>query len=271
MPFQNQSGARLYYELSGNGTVPVVLVHGSWGSHHQWDAVASGLNSSNQALSYDRRGHSASTGRGNVQDDVNDLAALIEISQLAPAFVAGNSFGSAITLRLAASRPDLVSGIILHEPPLFPLLADDAGVALEDVLGLMARVVAKIASGDNAGAASEFMTELALAPGEWEQLPQSLRQIAIDNAPTFLDEANDPDALQFELAWIEEFHKPVLLTVGERSPANYAPVLEKLAGALPHANRLTFADAGHLPHVTHPAAYVDAVRSFITAHADAAT
>jgi pimeloyl-ACP methyl ester carboxylesterase len=220
-------------------------------------------------LSYDRRGHSESTGVGSVHDDVNDLAALIESLRIAPAFVAGNSFGSAITLRLAASRPDLVLGIVLHEPPLFPLLADDPKVAgtLQEVVGHMGRVVERIMSGDHAGAAAQFMTELALAPGEWEQLPNSYRQTATDNALTFLEEANDPDILQFDPELLKDFRKPILLTLGERSPSNYGLVLDKLAGALPDAERLTFANAGHLPHVTHPTAYVDAIKKFIQAPA----
>jgi len=269
MPSERVNDARLYYQLVGSGTTPIVLVHGSWGSHQQWDAVASGLASSYRVLSYDRRGHSDSTGSGTVHDDVLDLAALIEILKIAPAFVAGNSFGSAITLRLAASRPDLVRGIILHEPPLFPLLAGDPefGATLGEVLGHMGRVIEKITSGDHAGAAAQFMTELALAPGEWEQLPESYKAMAAANAPTFLDETKDPDALQFELDLIRSFSKPVLLTLGEQSPSNYAPVLDKLAAAIPHAERLTFANAGHLPHVTHPAAYVEATRAFMEAHA----
>lgn len=268
MPIEHINDVQLHYELTGSGAVPVVLVHGSWGSHQQWDEVASGLATSHRVLSYDRRGHSDSTGSGTVHDDVNDLAALIETLGLAPAFVAGNSFGSAITLRLAATRPDLVRGILLHEPPLFPLLAGDPEVSsvLAEVLGHMGGVIEKIASGDHAGAADQFMTELALAPGEWEQLPEAFRQTAIGNAPTFLDEANDPDTLQFDLDWIRSFHKPVLLTIGELSPSNYALVLDKLAEAIPHAERLTFAQAGHLPHATHPAAYVEAARAFLQAH-----
>ncbi len=32
------NGVELYYELSGSGA-PLVLVHGSWGDHHNWDPV----------------------------------------------------------------------------------------------------------------------------------------------------------------------------------------------------------------------------------------
>ena len=194
-----------------------------------------------------------------------DLAALIEALDLAPAWVVGNSFGSAITLRLAVERPELVRGIALHEPPLFSVVADDsdAAKALQNVGARMGTVLQKIASGDHAGAAEEFMTELALAPGEWEQVPEEFRCTASDNAPTFFDEARDPDALQFDLEWMTGFTKPVLLTLGANSPPQYAPVLTKLAAKWPHAENLTFSNAGHLPHVTHPAEYVEVISAFV--------
>ena len=264
------NGVRLRYELTPTGEVPLVLVHGSWGSHHQWDSVAAGLAESFRVLSYDRRGHSESelpSGQGSVRDDVDDLAALIKRFGLAPAYVAGNSFGATITLRLAVDRPDLVRGIIAHEPPLLSLLArDPAAAAILGELGKkMGSVVQQISSGNHSRAAEEFMG-MALAPGEWTQLPIEFQKTAIENAPTFLDEAKDPEALEFDLEWVKGFASPALLTMGEQSPSHYGRVLEKLAEVLPHAERLTFANAGHLPHVTHPAAYVEATTAFIRKH-----
>jgi pimeloyl-ACP methyl ester carboxylesterase len=271
MAIDTFNNVRLRYELSSDGDVPLVLVHGSWGSHQQWVSVASSLSQSFRVLSYDRRGHSESerpTGQGSVREDVADLIALIETLGLAPAWVAGNSFGSAITLRLAVERPDLVRGIVCHEPPLFSLLADDPAAvqALKDVGPLMGSVIQRLASGDHAAAAEQFFTDLALAPGEWQQMPPEYRDTVVENAPTFLDEAQDPEALQFDLEWVRDFASPTLLTMGEQSPPQYAPVLEKLAEALPRAERLTFPNAGHLPHVTHPDAYVEATTAFVRKH-----
>ena len=39
MPKININDVQLFYELSGSGEIPVVLVHGSWVSHHTWDAI----------------------------------------------------------------------------------------------------------------------------------------------------------------------------------------------------------------------------------------
>ena len=268
MAFGEFNGVGLRYELSPNGDVPLAFVHGSWGSHQQWEAASAALPDCYRVLRYDRRGHGESgqpPGQGSVRQDVSDLAALIETLELAPAYVVGNSFGSAITLRLAVEQPDLVRGIALHEPPLFSLVVDDpaAVTALQNVGTQMGTVIQRIESGDNAGAAEHFMTEFALAPGEWEQLPEEFRRTATLNAPTFLDEAKDPDALQFDLGWMTGFTKPVLLTLGANSPPQYAPVLATLAAKWPHAEQLTIPNVGHLPHVTNPAEYVEVISTFV--------
>lgn len=56
------NGVELCYELSGSGE-PLVLVHGSWGDHHNWDPVVSGLAESFRVVADDRRGHSAASVR----------------------------------------------------------------------------------------------------------------------------------------------------------------------------------------------------------------
>jgi len=229
------------------------------------------LAESRRVLAYDRRGHSQSErprGQGSVREDVADLAALIERLGLAPAWAVGNSFGASIALRLAGERPELCRGVIAHEPPLFALLASDRAVAplLEEVRRGINGVVERIASGDHAGAAEQFVETVALGSGTWRGLPHEVRQTLIENAPTFLDEARDPEQLLFELDWIRGFARPTLLTLGDQSPPTFAPVVAKLAAALPRATVRTFEGAGHIPHVTHPSVYAEAVLAFTREH-----
>ena len=271
MATANVNGVQLYYELSGSGQIPLVLVHGSWTSHHSWDLVVPGLAESFRVLVYDRRGHSRSqrpAAQGSVREDVADLAALVEQLGFAPAWVAGNSFGGSITLRLAAERPDLLRGVMAHEPPLFSLLAGDPAVApmLEATGKRIGAVVARIASGDHAGAAELFVETVAFGPGAWAKLPPDLRRTFIENAPTFQDEANDPQQLAFDLDWIKAFPRPALLSAGDQSPPTFGPVVALLATALPGAEVHTFHGAGHIPHVTHPEAYVKAMVDFARRH-----
>ena len=263
------NGVRLAYEVHGTGEIPLVMVHGSWSSRQEWDPVVAQLADSFRILTYDRRGHSESErlgGQGSVREDVADLAALIEQLDLAPAWVAGNSFGGSITLRLAGERPDLLRGITAHEPPLFSLVANDSAVApmFEEEVQREAAVAERIASGDHAGAAEQF-TE-ALATGLWAEFSPETRQIMIDNAPTYRDEVNDPDQLAFDLDWIRDFPRPALLTQGEQSPSLYKAVITKIAEALPRAEVQEFKGAGHVPHEEQPGAYVKAVTAFVRRH-----
>jgi pimeloyl-ACP methyl ester carboxylesterase len=260
------NGVELYYELNGSGE-PLVLVHGSWGDHHNWDAVVSPLAESFRVLAYDRRGHSASerpARQGSVFEDADDLAGLIDELGLGPAHVAGNSFGAVIALRAATRRPEVFRSLIAHEPPLFPLLA---GTELEPALGEVQRridaVVGLLEGGDHEGAARLFVETIAFGPGAWdEQLTPEMREVCIANAPTFLDEVRDPDALQMDLDALAGFDRPALLTSGTESAPFFGPVVDMVAESLPRSERVTIDGADHVPHISVPGRYVELVRTF---------
>jgi pimeloyl-ACP methyl ester carboxylesterase len=105
-------------------------------------------------------------GGDSIHDDVADLAALIETLGLAPAWIVGNSFGASISLRLALDRSDLLRGLLVHEPPLLSLLADDPEAApmLEDVKAQVDAVLERIATGDHEAAAQQFIETVAIEP-----------------------------------------------------------------------------------------------------------
>lgn len=263
------NGVRLACTDSGGDGAALVLVHGSWGSRHNWDPVAPGLAAHFRVIAYDRRGHSDSEhppGPGRFSQDAADLAGLIEHFGIAPAWVVGSSAGAVITLRLAASRPELVRGIVIHEPPMFGVLepSTPAAAAWAAVAeGPLAEVGRRIAEGDHVGAAEHFVDAVAFGPGNWARMPGQTRATMIANAPTFLDELRDPEAGSVDGARLARYRGPVLLTSGDRSPPIYEPVTEWLGRLLPQATRLTYEGAGHLPHVTHPDRFVSEVAAFV--------
>jgi len=261
------NGVRLAYEIHGTAEIPLVMVHGSWLTRRNWDLVVPRLAESFRVVTYDRRGHGESerpSGQGSVREDVTDLAALIEHLGLAPAWVAGQSFGGSITLRLAGERHDLLRGIIAHEPPLFSLVSDDPAVApmLEGFAQLIAAVSERIASGDHAGAAEQFVEE-GLREGLWAEFPPEVRLMMTEHAPTYLDEANDPEQLAFDLGWIRSFTRPALLTQGDQSPPPFAAVIPRLAEALPSAEVQKLTGAGHAVQVEQPEDFAEAITAFV--------
>ena len=261
------NGIQLYWELSGDGD-PAILVHGSWGDHHNWDLVAPALSKSLRLATYDRRGHSISErppGQGSIHQDVADLAALIEQLFGGPAHVIGNSFGAAIALNLAIQRPELIRSLVAHEPPLFGLLEGETQVqgALAAVQERIAAVVPLLEAGDFAGGARQFVETIAFGPGAWDQLPQATRDIFTFNAPTWLDELQEPGWMTLDLKRLAAFSAPALLSSGGESPPFFPLVVQRIAAALPHARKHVFQKAGHVPHLSHPGEYVPVVSDFI--------
>jgi len=171
---------------------------------------------------------------------------------------------STIGLRLAATRPELLRGVIVHEPPLWGVISDDPDLAplVEEDQKVAATAADRIASGDHDAGARLFIEE-QLGTGSWSRLPHELRATVIENAPTFADEARDPDQYAFEPAWLADFHRPVMLTMGTESLPMYAGVVSRLAHTLPAAEVVRFEGAGHLPHMTHPHEHIEATRDFI--------
>jgi pimeloyl-ACP methyl ester carboxylesterase len=268
MPTSRINGVQLYWERSGDQGEPVVLVHGSWGDHHNWDAVGPALARTLRVATYDRRGHSQSerpAGQGSIDEDVEDLAGVIQEVFHGPAHVVGNSFGAAIALRLAVARPELIRSLIVHEPPLFGLLEDDPTVqpALASVRERIAAVVAILRTGDLQAGARKFVETIAFGLGSWDQLPQATRDTFVFNAPTWLDELQEPESLDMELHLLAGFSAPALLTLGAASAPFFPLVVKRVAAAVPYAAQYVFPDAGHVPHLTHPDEWVQVVTNFI--------
>lgn len=269
MPEAKVNGIRLYYELAGNGE-PVVLIHGSWGDSQGWGSAVPLLAGSFRVLAYDRRGHSRSEGSdhpGSIEEDAADAAALLEALDLAPAHLVGSSLGGIVVLRLALRRSDLLRSLAIHEPPLLGLL-DGVETVREErdrVRKSIRAVAARIEAGDAEAGARQFVEELGLGPGAWDRLSASARQTMLRNAPTFLDEARDPDAFVLDLPALSNFDRPALLTQGEASLPFYGAILDRLAAeGLPGARRHTFRGAGHVPHSTHSQEFAAVLTRFVT-------
>ncbi|MBQ1049236.1 alpha/beta hydrolase [Micromonospora sp. C51] len=105
------------YDSGGPGQV-ILFLHGLGGYALECSAVASRLGNEYRVVSLDQRGHGSSTTR---PDDlsraafVSDAVAVIENVDVGPVMVVGQSFGAHTALLLAASRPELVSALILVE------------------------------------------------------------------------------------------------------------------------------------------------------------
>jgi pimeloyl-ACP methyl ester carboxylesterase len=110
--------ARLRAYVAGAGP-PVILLHGLGGAAANWIEVAPTLARSHRVVALDLPGHGASpplAGAADLTGFVDAVGGALEDLGVAPALVAGHSFGGQIAVGLAARRPELVRGLVLVAP-----------------------------------------------------------------------------------------------------------------------------------------------------------
>ncbi|MEV0636934.1 alpha/beta hydrolase [Streptomyces sp. NPDC050619] len=97
----------------------VLLLHGLAGHMGEWDDLTSRLLAAgHRVVTYDARGHGASTRRPPATTraaHVQDAVSLIENLSLAPVTLVGQSLGGHTAMLLASARPDLVASLVLVE------------------------------------------------------------------------------------------------------------------------------------------------------------
>jgi hypothetical protein len=59
-----------------------------------------------------------------------------------------------------------------------------------------------------------------------------MRQTFVFNAPTWLDEMNEPSAFSVDLERLATFHQPALISQGDQSPPFFGAILDRIATAL---------------------------------------
>jgi acetyltransferase/esterase len=145
------SDCDLYFEWRGSGP-PLLLIVGGGGDCGYYDGLAGILADEFTVLSYDRRGNSRSTLRGDpaplvMSEQSADALAVLDANGIASALVFGNSGGATIALDLAAHHPERVVAAVVHEPPVPAVLPDPEGyLAIYDEMDRLLEVAGWVAA-----------------------------------------------------------------------------------------------------------------------------
>ena len=224
------------------GTGPaLLLVHGGMGRLERWAPLWELLTGHWQVTAMDRRGRGSSgdTGPYRLEKEYDDVAAVatsMADSSGRPADVFAHSYGALCTLG-AAARAAPFRRIALYEPP-----------GPQTVPGeWRERASALVAEGRPGRAMISFLTEiigLTMAQvNELRDTPGAQDVLPIVSAT--LPREAEALASADPLALAGEVTAPVLLLLGETSPAWAADLTHALSAALPQATLAVLPGCGH--------------------------
>jgi pimeloyl-ACP methyl ester carboxylesterase len=136
--FLNRNGIKLAYSETGSGPKSVLLIHGWADTHELLSNMAEHFSRNARVISVDLRGHGSSdkpkTGYA-IPEFADDLAWMCEQLNLKNPLIVGHSLGGAISLEMAARRPQLPKAIVMLEGViLMPKALREASKPLGDAL-----------------------------------------------------------------------------------------------------------------------------------------
>ncbi len=116
MPFADSDGARIYYEVHGEGPA-VLFVHGSGGHHAAWwQQTPYFAGRGYSVMTLDLRGFGRSTSELDEYDSLEfpgDILAVLDDAGIDRAVLVGQSIGASAALKVAVAHPDRAAGVVL--------------------------------------------------------------------------------------------------------------------------------------------------------------
>ena len=139
-----EDGTRLFCREAGEGTPPLLLIHGAACDSEFFLSLGARIWSRCRVILYDRRGYGRSDNSVTGAHDstahfsrlASDAACVLRQMGAEKASVLGCSYGALITLYLAHQYPELVGRALLHEPPAYSMMPDD-GEGWEKIGGIL--------------------------------------------------------------------------------------------------------------------------------------
>ncbi|MGA9751368.1 MAG: alpha/beta hydrolase [Acidobacteriota bacterium] len=118
--FVHNGGVRLCVETGGEGSPPVILVHGLAGDLTMWDAQLRHLWKSRRAAALDLRGHGRSgrpsDGDYSIPAMASDVLAVADALGMKRFVLVGHSLGGSVILACAQEAPERVAGLLFVDP-----------------------------------------------------------------------------------------------------------------------------------------------------------
>ena len=250
---------RLPYDETGSGPA-LVLLHAGVADRTMWREHLDPLAAAGyRAIALDLPGFGEAHVPPGAQAPWNDVLETMAGLGIDQAALVGNSFGGAVTLRVAVVAPVAVSALaLISTPP--PDLEPSAELrAAWDAEG------AALERGDLEAAVQAVVEAWTLpdaGPGLRERVAEMQRRaLTVQTEAGEVDEA--PDPLERDPGTLAGVAVPALVAAGERDMPDFLDGAERLARTLPRARHAVIPSAGHLAPLETPEAFRGLLLGFL--------
>ncbi|HRF48527.1 MAG TPA: alpha/beta hydrolase [Anaerolineales bacterium] len=260
-------GVSLHYTRTGGAKPPLVLAHGVTDDGLCWSPLARVLEAEWDCIMVDARGHGRSSAPETGYDPLTqgrDLAGLIAALGLRQPAVLGHSMGAGSTLGLASQFPEAVGAILLEDPPMWWRAPDPNDTTLaERAAGMGAWIAGLKLKTREELIAAERVNQPAWSDEELGPWADAKLRVSPHVARIFKDRFVE------RLGWPEALRTitcPALLISAdpERGAIVTAEGAASLQAYMPQLQLVHIPGAGHNVRREQFAAYVQAVRGFLT-------
>ena len=264
------NGIRIHYARTGGDKPPVILAHGAGDDGLCFTRVTKELEGTYDVIMPDARGHGRTTGGvGDYSTDarVADMVAFIEALDLTQPALGGHSMGADTGLHLAAYQPDLLSRLVLEDPPVVldgePMFGGRIGERMGSSPKLMLNAMRVVRA-----LPSRVLTPIArkIMPGcpddeiiPWVNSKKRVQTAFLKSASTLID----PDHSALDV--IGKVTAPTLLFRGDRELGAIVSegAADAAVAALPSLQVVHLAGAGHDIRRAQFTGYMAALTEFL--------
>ncbi len=259
MPAVPVNGTELYYEHAGAGH-NLLFIHGMCGHAGVWQDQVRRLSPRFRCTAYDRRGHTRSplgeiTER-TVELHADDAAGLIRALDLAPCLLVASSGGARVGLDVVRRYPELLSGAVLSEPPVFALDPEGAQAMIAELKPTIGQ--AMDAGGPRAAVDAFFEY---MCPGLWKTLDEPRKDTYRDNHPELLGDLQMPP-YQITREDLNVIQVRCCIIRGAESLPVLRNIAAILAQEIPRALFVEFQGSGHVTYAEQPERFAQTVEDF---------
>lgn len=255
----SKDGISIAYQRSGAGP-PLILVHGTGGSHVRWASILPDLEPHFSLYAVDRRGRGESGDAAGyaIKREFEDVAALVEAIEQ-PVYLLGHSYGGICALEAALLTQNLRK-LVLYEPP----------IPSPDVLtypdGLIDHLEALLAVGNREEVLMTFLREVVRMPAS--ELAQSRASSAwsarLAAAHTLPRELRAHEGYHFEPDRFKDLALPTLLMVGDDSPPRFKRAIDTLSATLSNSRTVVLFGQQHIAMDTAPDLFIGELLAFLS-------